>query len=90
MSPELLRDETNYDSSVDVYAFAILAYEIVSSRGPYSEDIKKSPLHLLGKIMDGHRPKKTSNITDKMKDLLCRCWSDNIKDRPSLTKFVNW
>ena len=30
MSPELLRGENNYNSSVDVYSFAILAYEIMT------------------------------------------------------------
>lgn len=47
MSPELLKMEEQYDLSVDVYAFAILAYEIVSGKEPYFELVNERNINLL-------------------------------------------
>lgn len=84
MAPELLSYEEKYTSSVDVYAFAILAYEIVTGNEPYSELGEKiSPFAFSKKIIDGYRPKLSDGITQKMKDLLERCWSKEPRERPS-------
>lgn len=37
MAPELLIDSKSYSTGVDVYAFSILAYEIVTGKEPYYE-----------------------------------------------------
>lgn len=33
--------------------------------------------------MKGYRPKFTKNVTKKMKNLLSRCWDENISERPT-------
>lgn len=83
MAPELLQGDSHYDPSVDVYAFAILAYEIVTGKNPYHELGKVTPFKLANKVMRGYRPKFDNNITKKMKNLLSRCWNENISERPS-------
>lgn len=90
MAPELFRGEKHYDSSIDVYAFSILAYEIVSNEKPYSE-LGESIFgyHLIPKVNSGHRPKRTPSITDKMWSLLCQCWSDNPSERPTFEYIFN-
>ena len=37
MAPEILKGKTNYNETVDVYAFAIIMYEIVTLKVPFSE-----------------------------------------------------
>ena len=84
MAPELLRGEDCYSTSVDVYAFSILAYEIVTGEEPFSELGEKiSPFGFAHKVINGHRPKLSGCVSEKMKNLLMRCWSDNPEDRPS-------
>ncbi|KAK8837474.1 hypothetical protein M9Y10_036471 [Tritrichomonas musculus] len=84
MAPELLRGEDCYSTSVDVYAFSILAYEIVTGEEPFSELGEKiSPFGFAHKVINGHRPKLSGCVSEKMKNLLMRCWSENPEDRPS-------
>ena len=84
MSPELLRGETEYDPSVDIYAFSILAYEIVTGKEPYYELGRNvTPFVLATKVMSGYRPKFNNDCSEKMIVLLTKCWSDNITERPT-------
>lgn len=85
MAPELFKGEDTYGPAIDVYAFAILAYEIVTGKEPYSElsDLP-SEYVFMNKIISGYRPKyDDGDMTEKMKTLLSCCWSDNIKERPT-------
>ncbi|KAK8853710.1 hypothetical protein M9Y10_016253 [Tritrichomonas musculus] len=90
MAPELLRDEERYGPSVDVYAFSIMAYEIISGHQAYFERIgKETSFKLLIKIMNGERPTRTAGFTDKMWNLLEKCWSDRPEERPSFNEIFN-
>ena len=84
MAPELYEDDQHYGPAVDVYAFAFLAYEIVTGNEPFCENGKSATLtELIRKIKNGLRPKFEYNINDNMKDLIEKCWSQDPKDRPS-------
>ena len=85
MAPELLKGE-HYNSSVDVYAYSILAYEIITGKKPFYELGKIECIPLLNKIMRGYRPKFTPFVTTKMKNLLMRCWSEKIEERPTFAE----
>ncbi|KAK8871768.1 hypothetical protein M9Y10_007509 [Tritrichomonas musculus] len=90
MAPELLRGEDVYSASVDVYAFSILAYEIVTGDEPFSELGEKiSPFGFAHKVINGHRPKFGGGVSKKMKNLLTRCWSDDPKSRPSFEEIFS-
>ncbi|KAK8835520.1 hypothetical protein M9Y10_044362 [Tritrichomonas musculus] len=90
MAPELLRGEEHYGTSVDVYAFSIIAYEIVSGKQSYFElDETISPFVLGNKIMEGYRPKYAKGITKKMWNLLCRCWDNRPEKRPTFDGIFN-
>lgn len=84
MAPELLEGEDIYGSSIDVYAFAILAFEIVTGLIPYSH-LKKVPsqYQLATKVKNGERPHFNDKVSKKMKDLIELCWSRNPYERPS-------
>ena len=86
MAPELLEDDEHCGPGIDVYAFAILAYEIVTGIQPFSEKGKQLTLQkLMKKVSAGERPEfpDNSGVTEKMKDLITSCWSANIEERPS-------
>ena len=83
MAPELLEGETHYDTSVDVYAFAILAYEIVTGKEPFYETPNLTPFKLAAKVMNGSRPTFSNDATEKMIGLLSKCWSQDPSERPS-------
>ena len=73
MAPELLdvEDEDKIGFGIDVYAFAILMYEIVSGMMPLTENGKPiSFSKLITKVVNGERPKFTKGITQKMRNLL--------------------
>ena len=84
MSPEMFEDEEHFGPAVDVYAFAILAYEIVTGKEPFAEDGKQPTFSAIIKnIRNLKRPVFTSSIPDNMKDLIEKCWSQDPKERPS-------
>lgn len=84
MAPELMMDEDKYGAGVDVYSFAILTYEIVCGKEPFS--LHGKPIKfadLCKKVMSGVRPEFTEGVTEKMKDLITQCWSQDCQNRPS-------
>ena len=87
--PEYIASEKTTDETVDVYGFALIAYQILTNRKPYSElGLKQSPASIAMKIMAGHRPPKDDLITDKMYAFLDLCWSNQIDERPLFQDIV--
>lgn len=84
MAPELFENDDHFSSAVDVYAFALIAYEIVVGKEPFFENGKSIKFtDIFKKIPNGERPIFDTNIQDKMKELIEKCWSQDPKDRPS-------
>lgn len=106
MAPELFVDDDDYDfdddntddqkkrhhlgAGVDVYAFSILMYEIITEKVPFIKN-GKAPrlLTLIKQVSSGIRPEFTSSVTEKMKDLLTRCWSTDPGQRPPFSEIFN-
>ena len=83
MAPEILRGEKKFGPAVDVFAFGILANEIVTGKVPYYELGEISPYILANNVMSGYRPTFPDNVPPKMRKLIESCWSHDPSDRPS-------
>jgi hypothetical protein len=72
---------------VDVYSFAIVAWEVVERRVPYetNSDFPPAPLLSLAYIRDGGRPKfggGGDEIGEAVVALIRRCWVEVPEERP--------
>lgn len=84
MATEFMNEE-KYGEGVDVYAFAILAYEILTGKEPFYElGNELSGFQLFQKVMNGARPTFEEDVPKEMQELISRCWDRNSNNRPSL------
>lgn len=89
MAPEVFRHEP-YNSKVDVYAFAMIAYELFEGRKPFGSI---HPVEAARRAcMDNIRPKwGTTNrfgkeVPSELKELVCNCWAPDFEDRPDFNR----
>lgn len=85
MAPEILEDRDDgdyqYGVGIDVYAFAMTAYEIITGNEPFYEIGEGRNLTIKRRILNGERPRFPENIPENMRNLISRCWSQNPEDR---------
>ena len=83
-APELFNNKEQTEAS-DVYAFALIAYEILTAKKPYDG---LDMIHLFAKVLSGNRPLFDAPIEEPYKNLIERCWSQNPDDRPTFAQIV--
>ena len=82
-APELLSGSA-YGFSVDVYAFGMFMFCVLSG-GPPRE------LHAFcGKIIGGWRPEIPNSIPESYGSLIKACWDQDPNNRPTFHKVVEW
>ena len=74
-------ESLRYPFKTDVHSFAMVCYEILTGRPPfssveYTSEVKKKVLH-------GDRPQLPSQCPSKLKALIEKCWSVKPETRPS-------
>jgi serine/threonine protein kinase len=79
MAPEA--DESHYDLKVDVYSFALIMYEIVTS-DPLFSSSSGNKLELFKQLLCGWRP-DVSNVKPLSRSIIERSWSVNAEERPT-------
>ena len=85
MVPEVLNDEV-YSEKSDVYAFAMIVYEIFSYEKPFDG---LSINGIMRKVVnEGKRPPISDDIPEIYKNLIEECWDQNPDVRPTFEEIV--
>ncbi|KAI9015399.1 kinase-like domain-containing protein [Hyaloraphidium curvatum] len=88
LSPELL-DGQPLRKPGDVYAFAMLCYEVVSG-GKYPFEEMLNPAVILYNVaIKGARPVRPANVPDAVWSLIERCWDQDPLRRPEFAQIVS-
>lgn len=85
MAPELY-DNYTYGFKVDVYAFGMMAYELLTGIEPFHD--VKNPAGIPQKVLKGTRPNIPSFIQKPFKELITSCWAQDPDDRPNFDEIV--
>ena len=86
MAPEILKGRKNYTAKVDVYAYAIVLWELATSQTPYfGQDTKYIINEVITKDV---RPLLPNDINPAWKDLITQCWDTDPDNRPSFDEIV--
>ncbi|RLM69429.1 serine/threonine-protein kinase STY46-like isoform X2 [Panicum miliaceum] len=84
MAPEVINHQP-YDNKADVYSFAIVLSELMTSKIPYTT---MSPLQAAVGVRQGLRPQLPENAHPRLLILMQRCWEALPSNRPSFADIV--
>ncbi|RHZ84236.1 hypothetical protein Glove_84g43 [Diversispora epigaea] len=88
--PEVLKGN-EFTREGDVYSFGGIMYEIVTAQRPFSDQAHDT--YLMIDICNGVRPKvpdfMLNWIPEWYLDLMYRCWSDDLSERPTSVELSN-
>lgn len=87
MAPEILSEDL-YTNKVDVYSFAISAYQIITGKYVIYDDIG-GKFKFMKKVRDGMRPDLKFVENELIKNLLVNCWSNDPLERPTFDEILN-
>ena len=79
IAPETLM-ESEYTKSSEVYAYGVLAYEILTNKKPFDD---MTQFQRMQKITNGERPEIPDNFLETVKKLIEDCWDQDPKKRPT-------
>ncbi|KAG7100229.1 hypothetical protein E1B28_002003 [Marasmius oreades] len=84
MAPELFFGEkANHRTfASDIYAFGCVCVELYTGKPPFAEEASHD-LHVLTKVCGGERPRRPSDMPDKLWALVVKCWNHRSELRPS-------
>lgn len=86
VAPEIIKsDYTSYTKEGDVYAYSIIAYQILSNKKTFDEDNDQEMIH---KMQNGARPKFNFPISDTYVELIQKCWSKEPLNRPNFDEIA--
>lgn len=83
MAPEVIK-HAKYDERIDVFSFAIILWELLTSRLPYAD--MPSLAAAAGVVERGLRPPVPADAPPAVADLMQRCWAADAAMRPPFTR----
>lgn len=86
MAPEILTKKV-ITPKVDVYSFAIISYEIITESAPFPEI--QNFVQLKNYLSQNKRPDLSKIDSERLRNLLSKCWSANPDDRPEFKDIVH-
>ncbi|NWR55387.1 INSRR protein, partial [Bucorvus abyssinicus] len=85
MSPEALKDGI-FNTQSDVWSFGVVLWEIATlAEQPYQGMSNEQVLRF---VMDNGILERPENCPDKLHELMCRCWQQNPRQRPSFVQLL--
>ncbi|KAK8842485.1 hypothetical protein M9Y10_026074 [Tritrichomonas musculus] len=87
MAPEIW-NSYDYTKAVDVYAFSLIVYEIITNVKPFNG---MNIYMICYKISKNYRPEIKDDVPDCYKTLIEKCWDQDQSKRPSfdeITEFI--
>ena len=80
MAPELFKEE-KYDQKVDVYAYGVLLYQLLTGLLPFECKLSRAKLCMM--ITNGERPEIPDTLDEYYADIIRRCWDQTPSNRPT-------
>ena len=84
MAPEVIKHQ-HYDNKADVFSFAIVLWELITSKIPYNT---MTPLQAAVGVRQGLRPGLPENAHPQLLDLMRRCWEGIPSNRPPFSDIL--
>jgi serine/threonine protein kinase len=84
-APEIIRGAKVYDEKVDVYAYAVVAWEVISRKRPYEN---KQFAEVALAVVEGKRLALTG-FPAHLVELIGQCWQDDPAARPTMAEVAN-
>jgi hypothetical protein len=84
MAPEMFTGD-GYDLSVDVFAYAIIIYTVITGITPYEKTGIRTIAGLAQKVLGGYRPEVPESIDPAWTALMTQCWDNSRYARPKST-----
>uniref|UniRef100_A0A8R7TP80 Serine/threonine-protein kinase HT1 n=1 Tax=Triticum urartu TaxID=4572 RepID=A0A8R7TP80_TRIUA len=84
MAPEVINHKP-YDHKADVFSFAIVLWELVTSKVPYEN---LTPLQAALSVRQGLRLVIPSGVHPRISKLIQRCWGENPNTRPVFSEIT--
>jgi len=87
MAPELF-EHNQYNESIDVYAYAVVLFQLLTGIIPFGGKI--STFELGRRVLNGERPAIPNSIPVEFSDMINRCWDQDPSNRPTFSQIVDW
>lgn len=81
MAPELVRGRKDYDEKVDVYAFGVVVFMILTKG--------QKPDASIADVADGKMAEIPMSVSKFASNLISRCWEKDPSKRPSFTEICD-
>ena len=77
-----------YSEKVDVYGFGVLLWQMMTLQKPYNSYVNSNVIY--GRVvLNGERPKISSDFPKHVNQLLSECWDNDSNNRPDFGSIVN-
>ncbi|GAM17642.1 hypothetical protein SAMD00019534_008170 [Acytostelium subglobosum LB1] len=84
MAPETIgAEQENYTEKADTYSFAMVLYEVLTSKFPFEEYSLKERQFITAIREENLRPTLPEDTPVKLRNVIQQCWSGDPKKRPS-------
>ncbi|ELP94034.1 tyrosine kinase, putative, partial [Entamoeba invadens IP1] len=88
MAPEVMFRK-HYKKPADIYSFGITLLECFKWKEAYGGENFRYPWGIVDFITKGKRLEKPENVTEKVFELIKKCWCEEPKDRISIDEILD-